>query len=92
MDAESNLTYEQFLEAVRILAQPSWTDIVTALAAVGIGLLQTGLIAWGLWQMRVSSRERNRQLDAIAETQRVQMETLTLHTRALERLLARQER
>ena len=65
------LTQEQFLEAIRLLAQPTWAD----LAGVVVGFLQVGLIGWGLWQMRVSSKERNRQLDAMEAAQRAQSRT-----------------
>ena len=40
-------------------------EVITAWAGVGIGVGQLLLIGWGLWQMRVSSQERNRQLDAM---------------------------
>ena len=38
---------------------PTWTDM----AAVTVGFLQVGLIAWGLRQMGKSSEERNRKMD-----------------------------
>ena len=41
---------------------PAWAQ---AYAAWTIGLLQTLLISWGLWQMRTASIERNRQLDQV---------------------------
>ena len=41
---------------------PAW---VQAYATWTIGLLQTLLISWGLWQMRTASIERNRQLDQV---------------------------
>ena len=50
-------------------------EIITAWAGVGIGVGQLLLIAWGLWQMRVSSQERNRQLDAMEAAQREQSRT-----------------
>ena len=58
------LTQEQFLEAIRLLAQPTWAD----LAGVVVGFLQVGLIAWGLWQMSQSGKRRDRALDQQAET------------------------
>ena len=43
----------------------TWAQVFATLV---VGLAQCGLIAWGLHQMRVSSQERNRQLDTQAET------------------------
>ena len=65
------LTQGQFLEAIRLLGQPTWTD----LGGVVVGFLQVGLIGWGLWQMRASSQERNRQLDIMEAAQREQSRT-----------------
>ena len=50
-------------------------EVITAWAGVGIGVGQLLLIGWGLWQMRVSSQERNRQLDAMEAAQREQSRT-----------------
>ena len=50
---------------------PTWTDV----AAVTVGFLQVGLIAWGLRQMGKSSKERNRQLDLMEAAQREQNRT-----------------
>ena len=61
---QNTLTQEQFLEAMRLLAQPTWTD----LAGVVVGFLQVGLIGWGLWQMTASGKRRDRALDQQAAT------------------------
>ena len=58
------LTQGQFLEAIRLLAQPTWADQ----AGVVVGFLQVGLIGWGLWQMSQSGKRRDRALDQQAET------------------------
>ncbi len=79
------LTQAQFLEALRLLAQPTWADV----AGVVVGFLQVGLIAWGLWQMRVSSKERNRQLDAMEAAQRRQGDALERQGEVLAELLRR---
>lgn len=51
----------------------TWAQVYVS-GAVGFGQLL--LIAWGLWQMRVSSKERNRQLDIMEAAQRRQGEVL----------------
>ena len=93
------LTQEQFLEALRLLAQPTWADQ----AGVVVGFLQVGLIAWGLWQMSQSGERRDRALDQQAETLgkigqaldrqgealRQQGEALRQQGRALETLIER---
>ena len=66
------ITQAQFLEALRLLAEPSWTDV----AGVVVGFLQVGLIAWGLWLMHKASDTRNRQLDQQDEALRRQGEVL----------------
>ena len=53
--------------------------------ALIVGMVQCGLIAWGIRAMR----EGNKGRDAVLSTLSQQSETLTLHTRALERLLER---
>ena len=45
-------------------------------ATTGVGLLQGCLIAWGLWQMRLASVQRDRQLDIMAEDSRRQGQAL----------------
>ena len=57
------LTQGQFLEAIRLLGQPTWTD----LGGVVVGFLQVGLIGWGLWQMSQSGTRRDRALDQQSE-------------------------
>ena len=68
MTPTSSLTYEQFLEAVRILAQPSWTDIAGVLVAGVVGVGQCLLIAWGIKVMRDGNASRDANLKAL-ETQ-----------------------
>ena len=57
-------------------------------ATVIIGLGQLGIIGWGLWQMRKSSGERNRQLDIMEtgqrEQSRIQADTLGQIGKALD--------
>lgn len=53
---------EHVLRAVRALesfadAGLSWGDII----ALGVGLVQCSLIAWGLWLMRQSAHHRDQQ-------------------------------
>ena len=68
MTPTSSLTYEQFLEAVRILAQPTWTDIAGVLVAGLVGIGQCLLIAWGIKIMRDGNASRDASLKAL-ETQ-----------------------
>ena len=51
------------VQALNALATPKWTDIVQAVSVSIVGLLQCGLIYFGLRQMSKASDERNRQLD-----------------------------
>ena len=48
---------------------------VQVFATLVVGLVQCGLIAWGLRRMGIASAERNRQLDAMEATQREQSRT-----------------
>ena len=43
----------------------TWARVFATLV---VGLVQCGLIAWGLRRMSIASEERNRQLDQQAET------------------------
>ena len=52
------------VQALNALSTPRWTDVVQAI----VGLLQCGLIYFGLRQMSKVSEERNRQLDQHGET------------------------
>ena len=74
MTPTSSLTYEQFLEAVRILAQPTWTDIAGVLVAGVVGVGQCLLIAWGIKVMRDGNASRDANLKAL-ETQGKALET-----------------
>ena len=74
MTPTSSLTYEQFLEAVRILAQPTWTDIAGVLVAGVVGVGQCLLIAWGIKIMRDGNASRDANLKAL-ETQGKALET-----------------
>ena len=47
-------------------------QIIATWAQVGIGIGQLILISWGLWQMKMASEERNRQLDIMEAGQREQ--------------------
>ena len=55
------------VQALHALATPKWTDIVQAVSVSIVGLLQCGLIYFGLRQMSKASDERNRQLDQHGE-------------------------
>lgn len=74
MTPTSTLTYEQFLEAVRILAQPTWTDIAGVLVAGVVGVGRCLLIAWGIKIMRDGNASRDANLKAL-ETQGKALET-----------------
>ena len=74
MTPTSSLTYEQFLEAVRILAQPTWTDIARVFVAGLVGIGQCLLIAWGIKVMRDGNASRDANLKAL-ETQGKALET-----------------
>ena len=78
------LTHEQFLEAVRILAQPAWTDIASVIVAAVVGVVQAGILVWGIRTMTTESVKRDRRhADRHAET----MEALrTQHTGMMETL------
>ena len=65
MPPTSSLTYEQFLEAVRILAQPTWTDIAGVLVAGLVGIGQCLLIAWGIKDHEGRQRQPRRQLESL---------------------------
>ena len=54
------LTHEQFLEAVRILAQPTWTDIASVIVAAVVGVVQAGILVWGIRTMTTESVKRDR--------------------------------
>ena len=47
------------VEALQAANQPKWTEWVAA----GVGIIQCGLIAWGLLLMSRAGRRRDRQLD-----------------------------
>ena len=64
MESEFLQLAREAVAALQGPTPPTWTDV----AAVTVGFLQVGLIAWGLRQMGKSSKERNRQLDQQAET------------------------
>ena len=49
-----------------------------------VGFTQCGLITVGLWQMRIASKERNRQLDRQDTVMEQQMTMLQQHGKALE--------
>ena len=49
-----------------------WAQVV---ATAGVGVLQCGLIGWGLWEMRQSGARRDRQLDALLKGLERQGET-----------------
>ena len=59
-----------------------WAQVV---ATAGVGLLQCGLIAWGLRQMGRASEERSRQLDIMEANQREQGQALRQVGQALDR-------
>lgn len=47
------------VKALQAANEPKWTEVVAA----GVGLVQCGLIVWGLWMMREAGERRDRQLD-----------------------------
>lgn len=55
--------------ALQAATQPTWTDITTALAAVGV--TQCGLIAWGIRVMRDSNQSRDATLTALKDQSQV---------------------
>ena len=52
----------------------AWAQVFATLV---VGLVQCGLIAWGLRQMGKASEERNRQLDIMEAAQREQSQAMT---------------
>ena len=64
-------------------------DVLTAGLTAVLGILALTLAAWGLWQMRLASEARNRQLDAQTETLARHGETLAALVRGLETVIER---
>ena len=67
-DMTTAQTVAALVQALNALSTPRWTDVVQAVSVLVVGLLQCGLIYFGLRQMSKTSEERNRQLDQHGET------------------------
>ncbi len=57
--------------------------------SAGVGVVQCGLIGWGLWRVGKASDDRNRQLDQQAETLAQVGQTLGRQNEVLAELLCR---
>lgn len=55
----------------------AWAQVYAVWAQVVVGLLQTGLIGWGLYMMQQASNQRNRQLDQHGQALDQQGQALT---------------
>ena len=64
----------------------AWAQVFATLV---VGLVQCGLIAWGLRQMGRASEDRNRQLDIMEAAQRRQGDALERQGEVLAELLRR---
>lgn len=62
----------------------AWTQAYAAMAQVLVGVLQSGLIAWGLWLMHRASSDRNKQLDQQGTVLEQHGQALEQQGRALE--------
>ena len=76
------------VQALHALAEPKWTDIAQAI----VGLLQCGLIYFGLRQMGKASEERNRQLDQQGRQLDQQGEVLAAIGAGIQALLKERDR
>ena len=80
MEAEVIKLAQAGVLALQTGPPPNWAEIAAVVVSGGVGLLQCGVIAWGLRQMSKASEDRNRQLDLMEtgqrEQSRIQAETL----------------
>ena len=74
------------MDTVSFLGVP--VDVISIIATLTVGLVQVGVILWGLYQMQEASKTRNKQLDKQHEVQigqlNAQMEQLVAQKQQLD--------
>ena len=76
MDAELLQLAQAGVLALQVGPPPNWAEIAAVVVSGVVGLLQCGVIAWGLRQMGKASEEHTAQLDIMREESRGQTKVL----------------
>ena len=88
MDAELLQLAQAGVLALQVAALPNWAEIAAVVVSGVVGLLQCGVIAWGLRQMGKASEERTVQLDIMREESRGQLDIMREESREQTKVLA----
>ena len=88
MDAELLQLAQAGVLALQVAALPNWEEIAAVVVSGVVGLLQCGVIAWGLRQMGKASEERTVQLDIMREESRGQLDIMREESREQTKVLA----
>ena len=81
MDAELLQLAQAGVLALQVGPPPNWAEIAAVVVSGVVGLLQCGVIAWGLRQMGKASEERTAQLDIMREESRGQLDIMREESR-----------
>ena len=81
MDAELLQLAQAGVVALQVGPPPNWAEIAAVVVSGVVGLLQCGVIAWGLRQMGKASEERTAQLDIMREESRGQLDIMREESR-----------
>ena len=76
MEAEVIKLAQAGVTALQAGPPPNWAEIVAAVGGGVVGLVQCGLIAWGLRQMGKVSEDRNRQMSKSSEERTAQLDIM----------------
>ena len=81
MEAEFIKLAQAGVTALQAGPPPNWAEIVAAVGGGVVGLVQCGLIAWGLRQMGKVSEDRNRQMSKSSEERTAQLDIMREESR-----------
>ena len=77
------------VKALEAASTPTWTDIFGAIGAIGVGLLQAGLICTAFNSMADTAKLRDKQLDQQAEASKRQGKLLAAIGAGIREVLVR---
>ena len=88
MEAEVIKLAQAGVAALQAGPPPNWAEIVAAVGGGVVGLVQCGLIAWGLRQMGKASEERSQQMRTASEDRNRQLDIMETGQREQSRIQA----
>ena len=88
MEAEVIKLAQAGVVALQVGPPPNWAEIGAVIVTGVVGLLQCGVIAWGLRQMSKASEERAQQMSQASEDRNRQLDIMETGQREQSRIQA----